>query len=199
MERKFNLDTNNFIAIADGYIPDQECDNAIIFFDHQYQLGRYYDRLSSEGASVTAKKDVSYNLNRQTFTEWHSQFKGLLANFKLALNEYYKQTGVLESLDIKDLHFTSIKIQKTEPAGGYHLWHVEKGAGFDYRDRALVYIIYLNDIEDGGETEFLHQKIRVKPKKGRIVIWPSGFPYVHRGNPPLKENKYIITSWLLNI
>ena len=62
--------------------------------------------------------------------------------------------------------------------------------------RVLVYSIYLNDIEDGGETEFLYQHVRVKPKKGRTVIWPAYFPFVHRGNPPLKEDKYIITSWL---
>ncbi len=38
--------------------------------------------------------------------------------------------------------------------------------------------------------------MRVKPKKGRIVMWPAAFPYVHRGNPPLKEEKYILTSWM---
>ena len=35
-----------------------------------------------------------------------------------------------------------------------------------------------------------------KPKKGRIVIWPAGFPYLHRGNPPLSGEKYIVTSWM---
>ena len=42
----------------------------------------------------------------------------------------------------------------------------------------------------------LHFSKRVKPKKGRIVIWPAGFPYVHRGNSPLSGDKYIITSWM---
>jgi hypothetical protein len=62
--------------------------------------------------------------------------------------------------------------------------------------RVLVYSIYLNTVEDGGETEFLYQSQRVKPVKGRIVIWPAGFPYVHRGNPPLSGEKYIVTSWI---
>ena len=61
------------------------------------------------------------------------------------------------------------------------------------RDR---YTIYLNDVEEGGETEFLHQSVRVKPKTGRIVFWPAGYPFVHRGNPPLKGEKYIMTGWL---
>ena len=53
------------------------------------------------------------------------------------------------------------------------------------------------DIEEGGETEFLHFSKRVKPKTGRIVIWPAAFPYVHRGNPPLAGEKYILTSWMM--
>jgi hypothetical protein len=61
----------------------------------------------------------------------------------------------------------------------------------------MAFTIYLNDVEEGGETEFLYQSIRVKPKKGRIVIWPSGFPFIHRGNPPISGEKYLITSWML--
>jgi hypothetical protein len=52
-------------------------------------------------------------------------------------------------------------------------------------------------VEEGGETEFLHQSIRAKPVKGRCVIWPAAFPYVHRGNPPLQGEKYIMTSWMM--
>ena len=62
---------------------------------------------------------------------------------------------------------------------------------------ATVKAMHLNDVEEGGETEFLHFSKRVKPKTGRIVIWPAGFPYVHRGNPPLSGEKYILTSWMM--
>ena len=76
------------------------------------------------------------------------------------------------------------------------MWHVEHGKGYLNEPRAFAWSIYLNDVEEGGETEFLNQSIRVKPKTGRIVIWPASFPYVHRGNPPLSGKKYIITSWM---
>jgi len=78
-----------------------------------------------------------------------------------------------------------------------HVWHIEHGEGFNNEPRAFVFSIYLNDVEEGGETEFLHFSKRVKSKTGRIVIWPAGFPYVHRGNPPLSGEKYILTSWML--
>ena len=57
-------------------------------------------------------------------------------------------------------------------------------------------MLYLNDIDEGGETEFLYQHKRVPPKAGTIVIWPTGFSHTHRGNPPLSNTKYIVTGWL---
>ena len=51
-------------------------------------------------------------------------------------------------------------------------------------------------MSEGGETEFLYQHKRIKPEKGKLIIWPANFPFVHRGNPPLNQEKYILTSWL---
>ena len=60
-------------------------------------------------------------------------------------------------------------------------------------------MMYLNTVEEGGETEFLYLAKRFKPVRGRVLIWPAGFTHVHRGNPPLTGEKYIATSWLENI
>ena len=65
--------------------------------------------------------------------------------------------------------------------------------------RILATMMYLNDVDEGGETEFLYQSLRFKPKRGQFLIWPAGFTHVHRGNPPLSGEKYISTSWLENI
>jgi hypothetical protein len=51
-------------------------------------------------------------------------------------------------------------------------------------------------VEEGGETEFLYLSQRVKPKTGRLVIFPSGYVHTHRGNPPLSGEKYIMTGWI---
>ena len=55
--------------------------------------------------------------------------------------------------------------------------------------------LYLNDIEEGGETEFLDQNRRIKAQKGTMVIFPAAWTHVHRGNPPLNKDKYIGTGW----
>lgn len=87
-----------------------------------------------------------------------------------------------------------VKLQKTLPGGGYHAFHYERD-NLTYR-RTLTTMLYLNDVEDGGETEFLYQHLRVKPEKGTLLIWPCEFTHMHRGNPPLSGEKYIATSWL---
>ena len=143
-----------------------------------------------------SKKDNQYFANQGNTDVWVETMKPLVFNFDQALKHYEKETGIKEVYGEDDFKYTTMKIQKTAPTGGYHVWHIEHNKGFDNSCRTLAWLIYLNDIKEGGETEFLNQSMRVKPKKGRIVMWPAAFPYVHRGNPPLKKEKYILTSWM---
>jgi hypothetical protein len=193
-ERK--IDIKNFIGVYDGFIPDIECDKAIDFFEKQNLLNKSYDRLQSENASYNLKNDKAVDLRHENVDIWFEQFKPLLINFDIALKNYQDQTGILSAYGLDKFKYTNLKIQKTLPTQGYHVWHVEHAKGDESQKRTLVFTIYLNDVSEGGETEFLHQSVRVKPLKGRCVIWPAAFPYVHRGNPPLDGFKYIITSWL---
>jgi hypothetical protein len=83
--------------------------------------------------------------------------------------------------------------------GGYPYWHSEtypKENDQSTIHRALLYIYYLNDVEEGGETEFYYQNTKVKPSKGDMVIAPCYFTHTHRGNIPISNDKYILTSWL---
>ena len=77
---------------------------------------------------------------------------------------------VYETVTGYDLQCSYINIQRTLPKQGYHSWHSEDPSPMTTR-RVLVNMMYLNDVDDGGETEFLYQSKRVQPKKGRIVIW----------------------------
>ena len=74
-------------------------------------------------------------------------------------------------------------------------WHCEHGS-ITYGNRLLLAILYLNDVKEGGETEFLYQSLRVSPKQGTLLFCPSGFTHTHRGNPPLSGEKYIMNTWI---
>ncbi|MDN4037568.1 2OG-Fe(II) oxygenase [Massilia sp. YIM B02443] len=95
----------------------------------------------------------------------------------------------------------TINLQKyLQNSGGYHHWHSEiypQNASCESLHRVLLWMFYLNDVEDGGETEFMYQGRRIAPKKGRLVIAPAGFTHTHKGNVAKSGDKYIATSWIL--
>lgn len=195
MYKKENI--NDFIGIYDGFISDSACDEAINLFKQHESFNKVYSRID-EGFTPDEKDDVSLLVTPDHVTEIEfsiNRLKPLMIGFKEALKRYCDETNILKYVG-ENIKLDYLKIQKTLPTQGYHIWHVEKGCSSESNNRVLAFTIYLNDLEDGGETEFLLQSKRVKPIKGRIAIWPAGFPYVHRGNPPLNNEKYIITSWL---
>ena len=56
---------------------------------------------------------------------------------------------------------------------------------------------YLNDVEDGGITNFAHYKIDVKPEVGKTLIWPSEWTLCSQWRNSKKSGtKYIITGWM---
>ena len=110
-------------------------------------------------------------------------------------NLYYNffplaQTGTRSRIDYP------VKIQKYDPPqGGYHSVHCERST--EFLNRHLVFMTYLNDVTDGGETEFVYQNLKVKPQKGLTLIWPSDWTYSHRGLKSPTQEKYIATGWLV--
>ena len=194
-ERTVNI--NNFIGIYDGYITEEECNNAIKLYENEDKFNKTLNRIGGENASILYKQDQQYFAASHNITVWWETLKTMILNYDQAWKHYIKNTGASEAFGQDEFYYTTLKIQKTLPTEGYHVWHVEHGKGFDNEARAFVFSVYLNDVEEGGETEFLHFSKRVKPKKGRIVIWPASFPYIHRGNSPLSGEKYLLTSWML--
>jgi hypothetical protein len=109
-----------------------------------------------------------------------------------AVGQYINDFAVLKNSQFRS---SCIKVQKTKVGGGYMEWHCEKSS-HEVSNRILVWTAYLNDLPEGeGETEFLYQHKRFRPKKGTVVIFPADFTHTHRGNPPLTTTKYIATAW----
>tara|TARA_B100000902_G_C27267967_1_gene894677 strand:+ start:930 stop:1541 length:612 start_codon:yes stop_codon:yes gene_type:complete len=111
-----------------------------------------------------------------------------------AMDLYVQRWNSVANFDFQQAY---MNIQKTSKSQGYHVWHYEDGPYANNR-RMFATMLYLNDVEEGGETEFLYQSLRVKPERGKFLIWPAQWMHTHRGNPPLSGEKYIITSWIEN-
>ena len=92
-----------------------------------------------------------------------------------------------------NMYIGPFNIQKYHIGGHYNTWHSER-ENLASSHRVLAWMTYLNDVESGGHTDFLHYDLSLKPEKGKTVIWPAEWTHAHRGNP-VESEKYIITGW----
>ena len=96
-----------------------------------------------------------------------------------------------------DLAYEAPRIKKYEPNDGYFNWHIDS-ASAETGKRLLVMFWYLNDVEEGGQTEFaIGDEIISNPaKRGSVVCFPPNFLYPHRGVTPTSGPKYVISSYV---
>ena len=188
----------DFIGLYENVYPDGYCNHMIEEFERLLTLGVCNNRQNSENITKTKKQDdfIFLNLKNHNPSSFNGEcpLKLFWDGLQKCYDEYNSEYDILKDMPIR---CTSVKIQKTIPGGGYHLWHCEQNAG-DMGNRVLAYSLYLNTLEkdSAGETEFLYQKLRVPPKQNSIAIWPAAYTHTHRGNVVHGDKaKYIITGW----
>jgi len=199
---KFKYSFENFIGIYENAFSSEECEDVIKLFEKYSEAGYTYNRLLDNNKALPLKDDESADIHGSglldksisTELDWSVMFmKSFHHKFNNLIYPLYNlQYPILQTLIKHGSRY--MKIQKTEPCQGYHVWHCEHDATAP--SRLLSWILYLNDIEDGGETEFLYYSKRIKPKTGTFILFPGAFTHTHRGNPPLKGTKYIATGWI---
>ena len=167
---------DNFIGIYTEAVPRNFCnwlkeymDNtSLISYDSKFVKDK---RISMEAFSPKESADLMQHVND-------------------CLVRYCNEYPCLKGYDYLS---ANVNLQKTSSTEGYHVFHAEND-GWQVKDRTLAWMVYLNTVPEGGETEWLYQKKKVSPEKGTVVIWPAGFTHLHRGNPPMTD-KYIATGW----
>lgn len=193
-----NIEYKEFIGIYRDVYPEGYCQHLINEFERLVESGAGVNRQRGEGALKHNKNDMQLGLNFGVHTA--TDFNGSPATrvFFDGLQECYDQyTGQFSTLKEGNIYATHMKMQRTNPGGGYHVWHAEQG-NKQHAERVLVYMLYLNDLgeQDGGETEFLYQRMRIRPEANTMILWPAAYTHTHRGNTVLGEqSKYIVTGW----
>ena len=183
----------NFIEVYNLFDKDF-CDFAINCFEdaNKHKLTKNREEV---GYNKSDADDLAFGaLGKELPLEHSTQELSdrFLPHFHNAVQQYCAKYSQLQGALINSY---SIKMQKTEPGQGYHVWHCEAGDR-NNANRVMAWAAYLNDNFEAGETEFLYQQYRYTPKMGDLIIFPAGFTHVHRGNPPINGTKYIITGWL---
>jgi len=183
---------NNFIS--GWYIDKNLCDNLIDFFenDNTKSAGKTYGGPNnSPKIDKTVKDSTDLDISQYNQTPLIQNY---LNNLGLVIEHYKKQYTFSDTNTSIWRISPTYNIQRYYPNQGFYQWHCERG-NIKNHNRHLVFMTYLNDVTDGGETEWYYQKIKVKPEKGLTIIWPTDWTFTHRGLVSKTQTKYIATGW----
>ena len=193
-----NYKIDNFIGVFHNAVSKEFCDKMITHYENRASYGFSFNRQTLENVPKNSKDNHVYPLELDIDPIAITSNHVFIKDFATAVWEchkiYSEKYGALNSLATYAFS-ESIKIQKTNPSEGYHIWHCEHGSIATGR-RLMLVMLYLNDIEEGGETEFLYQSVRIKPTVGTILLCPGSWTHTHRGNPPLTGSKYVMNTWM---
>jgi hypothetical protein len=156
------------------------------------------------GVKKTKEIYISHSCDRSKF--WKEIDKKLSTKLTQSLNEYAEfliknaiSDVLIEAItnDYWKLNDTGYQIQEYKKNEGFYQWHTDGIPGNcndNINQRMIAFIWYLNTVDVGGETMFSNGKI--KAEKGKLLLFPTTWTYMHRGNMPISDNKYIITGWI---
>ena len=187
------METPDFIKVIPNALSKQQCDLVLDDFNVLQKQGMLWatghpnykindERVSYTTALMTTMKETCRG----------SVIKPISNAVKNYIESYAE--GMFSPNTKVEMAIEDVLVQKTKPSEGYHIWHCERQT-LGSMTRAVAWIVYLNDIEEGGETEFLYYRKRIKPEAGKLLIFPANYTHAHRGNPPLDKTKYIMTGW----
>lgn len=179
---------SHFIGVYDNLASDDYCDRVIERYE-QIAEGCSGRRGEDDNGGVLIRKDVAFYFHIDAIDLAIETGSILDSALDMYSDEY-------PSVAMNSMYSNIVKVQKTEPKGGFHQWHSEQGGDPSTSSRCLTWMIYLNDTPEGeGTTEFIEQGLQVQPKKGTVVLFPAAWTHTHRGNPVYTCNKYIATGW----
>ena len=209
------LNLCDLIVEIDGALDTDFCESVINRFEEDPRIKA---GVSGSGLDETIKKSTDLHLS--TVDGW----KDIDTAFYDALfphsREYYsflkKELGMV-SVYGDSLCDSGYQIQKTSPEG-FYAWHTDDAYFFvrdtdtvptssnriyqssvGYERRIYTYIFYLNDVTDGGRTQFRlggDEYYSVTPKAGKLILFPANSFYNHRGEVLNSGVKYLSTGWV---
>jgi|TARA_Y100000389_G_C17446560_1_gene511978 prolyl 4-hydroxylase len=173
---------------------DKKIFNEIInFFDENKSLQK--QGLTSKGFKPDDKKCIDIGINPIDLE--NDKYLVFKAYFKL-LNEsyldYQKQWPFVKTIFNK-IHIGSFNVQKYSEGGHFGKLHSEK-TNIGSLHRIFAWMTYLNDVDNGGNTNFEFYNLKIKPETGKTLIWPADWTHAHTGEILNKGSKYIITGWM---
>lgn len=145
-----------------------------------------------EDSRVGERRELSTEIRKSRVIPIPAIFSNDIKWFEVAqiiwhhANEYgfHHEIGFSNMEYLQLLHYQS--------GDGYYKPHSDSGPGLN---RIFSAVLYLNEVVEGGETYFNKFDILVKPKPGRLIIFPANYIYIHEARPPISNDKFAIVTW----
>ena len=184
---------NQLIWTKQNALTEEFCSHVIHKFEHDERkskglvgAGLKLDTKRSTDLSISILSDWKEedNVFYNSLQEGLEQYNDYCLGINLALNFRCQSTSCSDS---------GYQIQRTQPEEFYE-WHNDWDIT-STKSRVVTFIWYLNDIQDGGYTEFA-DGTHIQPETGKLLFFPATWTYAHRGVSPKSETKYICTGWI---
>jgi hypothetical protein len=183
-------DVRSYVQTFEGALPAAFCEQLIASF--QQTVDRHVVRRPGWRAGLDASSwtelDVSALADEAFMGYFYKQIDDHLAayNQRLGLTIPVPPSPLISQMRIKRY-----------VAGSGEGFQPHFDAIYEVANRYLVFLWYLNDVAEGGETEFCDLGISIPARTGKLLMFPPYWMYQHTGRPPLSGDKYILSMYLL--
>ena len=174
-----------FIHLIEGAFSKESCKYLINFFEKNINLA------NPGGAGDKKLNILEIPLAIDFDNPSGFGLEDILSNM---LSQYKEKFPLIDSCMGKWHVSPTCQFAKFEPNNYYS--HLHCAHGKRYPNRILAWMMYLNDIKEGGGTYFHHQNFTTKPVAGNLYIWPASWTHMHVGVNAPYELKYTITGWV---
>ena len=169
------------------------CNELIKYFEENVLLQKQGE--TAGGKNILFKKRTDISIMPKDLENLKLKFfKNYISELYNCFKDYNDQWPFLKNV-IKNFDIGVFHMGKYLPGDHFSRMHTERG-NLATSHRVFAWMTYLNDVEDGGETNFSHYGIRIKPEIGKTLIWPAEWTHAHAGEVLNSGVKYIITGWM---
>ena len=173
--------------------PSSLCNELIDYFESKKDKQK--KGVSFSGLNTQIKDCVDISIKpKEILLPGNEIFKEYFNELFLCQRDYIKQWPFIKTISQK-FEIGSFNLQRYLPGQHFKKIHTER-SGLDSLQRIFAFMTYLNDVQEGGSTYFMHYDLDIQPRKGLTLIWPAEWTHAHKGNILKKGSKYIITGWL---
>jgi hypothetical protein len=183
---------NESIFYVQDLISQDLCHRCIELYQHDPQKRSGYTAGPGGERQLEVDVKVSTDLGVETDGVWKPVFVELHAAVTTVVQSIAAQCSALQ---VAPLQCTGYKIQHYKKNEGHFKWHFD-ALGPGGWERQLAVIIYLNSVEDGGETRFHRQDLKIKPVAGHALFFPPFWTHMHCGEIPRSGDKYVVSSFI---